>query len=269
MKNIISIFVALLLIGSPIAIPKQADGKLKRYNTKSAIIKYKIHTFGKIMFKKVDKHSEKTLAFVDYGAKEVQEEVATKSKDVTHTLSLLDNGVVYSVDFKKKEITKTTDAMSQIHMEQDKDMGQTGEDMLIAMGGKKVGTDEFLGYDCDVWKVPMGTMWVYDGIPLKSEMVVLGVTTFEEATSIELNVDVSDDYFKLPDFKIIDLTEEMDYSGASDGPSEESMEKMKNMSYEEYKAMMKKNDPESYENMTEEELQSSYKMMKMYSGGGK
>ena len=74
---------------------------------------------------------------MDFGAKESQEEIATKSKDVTHTLSILDNGLVYSVDFKKKEITKTTDAMSQIHMEQDKDMGKTGEDMLIAMGGKK------------------------------------------------------------------------------------------------------------------------------------
>lgn len=269
MKNIISIFVALLLIGNPIALPNQASGKLKRYNTKSAIIKYKIHTFGKIMFTKVDKHSEKTIAFIEYGAKEVQEEQSVQSKDVTHTLTLLDNGDVYVVDYKMKEITKTTDAMSQIHMEEDKDMAQTGEDMLIAMGGEKVGTDEVLGYECDIWKLSTGTMWIYDGIPLKSEMVVLGITTFEEATSVELNVSVSDDYFKLPDYKIIDMTEQMDFSDTEDGPSQEQKDKMKNMSYEEFKAMMKKNDPEEYESMSEEELQYSYKMMQMYSGGKK
>jgi len=269
MRNLITLMLAVFVFGSTLNSQAQSKGQLKRYDVKSAIVKYKIHSFGKIVFKKVDERSEKTLAFVDYGAKEVQEEVATQTKKEKHSLTILDNGVVYDVDFKKKKITKTTDAMSQMHMEEGKDMGQTGEDMLKAMGGKKVGTDEVLGYECDVWEHSTGKMWLYKGIPLKSEILILGLTTFETATSAEFNVSVSDDYFELPDYKIEDLTEQMNQMNGDDGASDEQMQDMRNMSYEEFKATMKKNDPESYEEMSEEELQTSYKMMKMYSGGGK
>ena len=266
MKIIILIAVAALFSLNGFA---KTAGELKRYEIKSGIIEYKTRTFGKVLFTKIDTRSTKTVAFSNYGAKESQDEISIDNKNKeTHTLVVLDNGVTYSVDFKKEQITKTTDAMVMMHMEQNKDMGQTGEEMLIAMGAKKTGTGEVLGYECDIWEVSGGKQWMYKGVVLKIEMVVMGITTLEEATSIKFNVAVAKKYFDLPDFEIIDLTEnEMDYSDADDGPSQEEKEKMKNMTYEEFKAMIKRNDPEGYKEMTEEELQSAYKMMKMYGGG--
>ncbi len=54
-------------------------------------------------------------------------------------------------------------------------MKQTGKEMMIQMGGKKVGTDKVLGYPCDVWDLMGVKQCMYKGLPLKVESNIMGV----------------------------------------------------------------------------------------------
>ena len=73
------------------------------------------------------------------------------------------------------------------------------------MGGKKTGTDNVLGYTCDVWEM-MGTkQCMYKGIPLRVETDIMGIKNTETATKAEFDISLSKDDFKLPDFPIYDM----------------------------------------------------------------
>ncbi len=86
-----------------------------------------------------------------------------------------------------------------------KNMKESGEAMMLKMGGKKTGTDTVLGYTCDVWNL-MGTkQCIYKGIPLKVETNMMGIKNVELATKAEFDISLSKDDFKLPDFPIYDM----------------------------------------------------------------
>ncbi len=77
--------------------------------------------------------------------------------------------------------------------------------MMKQMGGKKTGTDQVLGYNCDVWTLMGSTkQCMYKGIPLKIESNVMGIKSREIATKVEFDISLSKDDFKLPDFPIYD-----------------------------------------------------------------
>ena len=58
--------------------------------------------------------------------------------------------------------------------------------MLLSMGANKIGSDEFLGKDCDVYEMKStGTkLWVWEWITLKSETKSGGLNINLTATRI-------------------------------------------------------------------------------------
>ncbi len=252
------------------------ENKIKRYNVKSGIVKYKINIQGKVMGSEVSGSGKKELYFKDWGAKELKKE---DSKQVTkinvfghkktevnevHSIDKFDNGKSYTVDTKNKIIYLRRDpAMEMVKNFNNGDAEEVGEKMLESIGGKKIGTGKVQSYTCDIWEIPGGKQWIYKGIPLKIDMNVMGIHTVQEATEAKFNTDVPDKYFELPNYPI-----QKEESYLSDKEYEaENQEMRKNakqmakMSYEDYKKMLKQNDPEASQ-MSEQEIRASYKMMK-------
>ena len=282
MKNL-SILFSLLLAMS--GCNGNAQNKLKRYDVKSGIVEYVTTTTGKVMGSTINGSGTETLYFKDWGALELKESVlsqtttmkflgnsSTETED-SHTMVKLDNGESYSVDFNKKKIYASRDmAMDMIMANQpNADAGEVGESMLVSMGGEKTGTEKFLGYTCDVWEIMDGIQWIHKGLMLKMEMTVLGITTKTEATSVKLDASVPDANFDLPDFPVQETENFMsndDFQYDSD-EMEEGMEMMQDLSFEEYKQMVREGDPEM-KDASDEELRQSYdmmqKMLKLRSG---
>ncbi len=249
--------------------------KLKRYEVKSGEIHYSIKTNGKVMGGTVSGTGTEKLIFKDWGALEIVEEKSSTTTKINvfghqknetstvHTLNKLDNGDSYSVDFDAKVIYKNKDlAMEMTKMFQpDKDAGKVGKSMLEGMGGKKVGNETFLGYECEIWEA-MGTkQWIYKGVTLKLEANVMGITTSKEATSAKFNISIPNTAFDLPDFPVTKMEGFMgseDFDASMDD-SDQYIDAMKNMTFEQWKQEVK-DDPE-IQQMTEEELKEAYEMI--------
>ncbi len=225
------LFIALLLV----FVSSQAlYAKMKRYEVKSGMVTYTITGGGNIMGIKNEAHGHKTLYFDAYGNVEVQETEETATTmgrtEKRHRLVKIENGMVYSVDFKQKVITKQD--MSQ--MIQGKDMSKMGKEMLEEMGGKKVGNGEVLGFSCKIWEV-MGTkIWMHKGVTLKIESNVMGMIHKEEATEVKFGTSIPSDKLKLPDYPIQSMEEMIQHQMSQPGrgghqPSPEEIKQMQEM----------------------------------------
>ncbi len=250
--------------------------ELKRYEIKSGILEYKTTTSGKVMGSVVKGSGTSSLYFKNWGAVELKKEdskttthinvFGQKKTEVSevHTINKLDNGKSFNVDMKNKIITLRRDpAMEMIKTFGKGDAATTGKKMLEAMGGKIIGKEKFLGYDCDVWEIPGGKQWMYKGIPLKLEMTVMGIKTINEATSAKFNINVSDKYFKLPDYPI---KEEEGYLNDDEYKSEQAemqknIKRFEKMSFDEWKKTVTAEDAEM-KNKSDEELRQIFKMSK-------
>ncbi len=192
-----------------------SGSQMAMYDVKSAKIEYGIKGSGEIMGSKMQTVGKKRVIFDDNGAKNLTEEnkiekqtiMGQKKTTKSHTMTYMKNGMVYHVNFDKKQIMRMGNmgAGMAMLMGGGQNMKQSGEDMMKQMGGKKIGTDKVLGYSCDVWNL-MGTkQCMYKGIPLRVETNVMGMKNTEIATKAEFDLSLSKDDFKLPDFPIYDM----------------------------------------------------------------
>lgn len=273
MKNLSIIFLLLFAITS---YNGSSQNKLKRYDVKSGIVEYVTSTSGKMMGSTISGSGTGKLFFKDWGAVELKEEQSSQTTTIkifgrgktktesTHTINKLDNGESYLVDFEKKQIYANRDmAMDMTKAFQpDADAGEVGKSMLESMGGKKVGNEKFLGYNCEVWELAGGKQWIYKGVMLKLEMTTLGITTITEAKTADFEGSVPDNYFKLPDFPIQKeegFSDNEEYKNDMED-MDANMARMSKMSYAEWKKMALENN-EDLQNMSEMELRQTYDMM--------
>jgi hypothetical protein len=250
---------------------------IKRYMVKSGIVKYKTTIKGKMMGSTIDGSGTEELYFRDWGALELKKNdskqvthiniFGQKKTEVeeTHTIDKLDNGKSYSVDTKNKIIyVKRDPAIEMVKNFGDGDVADVSKKMLESMGGKKVGNEKVMGYNCEVWEIPGGKQWIYKGIPLKFEMTMMGITTTTVATEAKFDVNVPDKYFELPDYPIQEMEgfQSDEAYEADQKEMKKNAQQMKKMTFEEYKKMVKQSDPETFKNTSEEELKMGYEMMK-------
>ena len=209
--------------------------KTKRYEVESGMVTYTITGSGNIMGMKRETHGHKTLYFEDYGNVEVQETEETTTAmgrtNQLHRLVKIQDGMIYSVDYKQKMITKQD--MSQLI--NGKDMSKMGKEMLKEMGGKKVGEGKVLGFSCEIWEA-MGTnkMWIYKGVTLKTEINIMGMIQKEEATEVKFGISIPSDKLKLPDYPTQSMEEMIQHQMSKPGrgghqPSPEEMKQMQKM----------------------------------------
>jgi len=270
----LSILLSLVVI--LVSCNGNSQNKLKRYNIKSGIVKYTTTISGKVMGSTINGSGTESVYFKDWGAVELKEEQSTQTstmkffgkvkteKTSTHTINKLDNGESYVVDFDKKQIFLGRDmAMDMTKaFHPNADAGDVGKSMLESMGGKKIGTESILGYNCDVWDIKGAKQWMYKGIVLKMDITVFGIRTLTEATSAKFNITVADSNFKLPDFPIQKeegFMNNQEFEDEMDATNED-MEKLSNLSFKEWKKLATEDDPEMQE-MSDEELRETYDMI--------
>jgi len=275
--------ILLSLIVALVSCNGNSQNKLKRYDVKSGIVKYTTTISGKVLGGTITGSGTESLYFKDWGAIELKEKVSKQTTTMkffgrkkiettsTHVINKLDNGESYQADFDKKIIYLSRDVAMDMMKQSNTDAGEAGKSMLESMGGKKVGNETYQGYNCEVWEILNGKQWLYKGVMLKIDMKVLGIRTVTEATSAKFNVSVGDSNFKLPDFPIQKMEGYMnndEFNGEMD-EMDANMDKIQNLSFEEWKKMATENDQEMSQ-MSDKELHQTYemiqKMIKMRKG---
>lgn len=202
MKRILVFLTAIVY--STISIAQKQE--YKQFAVKSGYVEYELsgNTTG-----------TKKFWWDDYGAKSRTEIKSTttikifgrSSKEEQNSISITDGTTNYAWDLIKDTAYKTTnEEYVDMGKELTKDMTeaeieQMGQDIIDALGGERLGTETILGKKCEVLKVMMAKVWIYKGIPLKSEARMLGISSSEEAVELMENIIVPNQTF-IPDLKI-------------------------------------------------------------------
>ncbi len=263
MKKLILTAACLMFAGA--FITAQTTHVEKRYETES----------GKVVYDVVSPEGKgtKTLYFDDYGLKESVHTVLKKRKKaVKDELVLLNKGKAYSVDLLDNTAQDISASFDMAQRISGKNMSATGKEMLEQMGGTKTGNETYLGKNCEVWEVKMmgsTKMLIYKGVPLKTESRMMGIKSSEIARSFDEGISVPDSRFQLPaGVKVKEMPKEMmnpygnmETDEGMTKEDKEMMERVKNMSYDEFRKMVKKEDPDA----TDEEIKQVYEMMKQIS----
>ncbi len=208
MKPIKLLTTLLLLVLTTSAL--SAEGK--RYHIKSGIVEYSISGGGSIMGIKSETKGTEKLIFKDWGNVELHLEKSSsttmgRTTTVDH-ITKIENGKVYNVESDEKVIIELSPAM--LAQSQNKDMTKTGKDLMISMGGKKVGDGKVLGYNCEIWELMGSRTWIYKGVPLKTEANIMGMIHNNIATKAKFNISIPDSKFKLPNYPIKTMDQMMD-----------------------------------------------------------
>jgi len=156
------------------------------------------------------------LYFVNYGVKEakytnmVMEMFGMKQK--TEQVVYLDGYDQYTYDPTNNTGTKTENTMlkQMVESSESNDLGEVGKKMFISMGGEMIREEVFLGKKCEVWEVKsMGTtVWLWNYIPLKTVVDMMGMKISYIATEIQTNINIPRDKIDVPediDFKEFDM----------------------------------------------------------------
>lgn len=166
----------------------------KRYSVKSGIIKFEYagaRTGTEIMY--FDKYGLREAKYTDV-------EINNKGeKQEDHKLELIKDNFTYKIDLAANTGIKIKTPFTKDMIGQDMTK-EHGESMMEEMGGKKVGTGEILGKECEIWEMKsFGTKtWVHKGIILKTESDFMGMKYSVVATDIQFDVDVPEEKFELP-----------------------------------------------------------------------
>ena len=166
----------------------------KRYQFKSGKVVYKMSGI---------QTGTETLYFDDYGRKEVHfnksviDMMGVKQKSNTQTI--MEGKFIYTIDLEKNTGQKMENPLYEMFSDED-DLQKVGEDIMKKMGGKKVGTETLNGKECEIWEVQKmgGKIWVWNSLAIRTVVNMMGMNITQEAESIETDIDVSPDLFKIP-----------------------------------------------------------------------
>lgn len=197
MKKII--LVAALLMSMAISI--NAQNSKGMYAIKSGYIKYELtgSTTG-----------TKELWWDNYGKKNcelIKSETVTKvfgitEKNKQHSLKITNKNIVYMIDYINNKNTKSeipyyasqsfADNMTEAEQE------KLAEDILNNLGGKRLGKEKVLNYNCEKISLFGVITWVYKGVTIKSTAKIMGIENNEIATTFKPNIKLSDSKFNPP-----------------------------------------------------------------------
>jgi hypothetical protein len=170
----------------------------KRYGIKSGVIEYIITG---------SQEGTKTLYFDSWGMRQAEYTRSVLSVGgFTKSLNLvniIDGEFQYMINIDQNSGTKTRNPIlkSIEQLKDQKGFNEFGEQMLLSMGANKIGSESFLGKDCDVYEMKStGTkIWVWEWLTLKSETKSGGININLTSTRINEGGSVSDEKFKIPE----------------------------------------------------------------------
>lgn len=170
----------------------------KRYGVKSGIIEYDLSGV---------QEGTKTLYFDDWGMRQAEYtrsviSVSGYTKAV-NLVTIIDGEYQYTINLDQKTGTKTRNPIikEMESLKYEKGFNEFGEQMILKMGAEKIGSDSFLGKDCDVYEIKNSNtkLWVWKWIILKSEIKSGRIDIGTTATKIQTDVQIPSAKFALPE----------------------------------------------------------------------
>lgn len=222
MKNLIKGILVFILITSCSSSddPIDADASdFKRYLVKSGQVDYEITISGSVLNSTFKGNGTAVVYFKNWGNLELNEEKRTTTTttvlmtgqtivdtDVHHEINKLENLFSYVVDIKNKKIYKSEDSLlALVKSLPDYDPKKVAEQIMIQNGGKKLGNENYMNYDCEVWQFLGSKTWVYKGVTLKIITDLAGMHIEKKATKVVFDVVIDESKFNLPNYKIIEM----------------------------------------------------------------
>lgn len=196
--------------------------------------------------------------------------IEKKGKKIKENTGIITIGpFTTTIDFIDKQAVEMENPLLLFTANKDRDWQKTGENILIKTGFEKKGKEKILGKECNLWVNGKDKLWIWKGLMLKVE----SRSGTETATSVEINVPIPEDRFRVPedielesvnsDELFPDITaEEFEKDYAKSKEEEDKMlDMIEDMNYPEFKAYVKKEDP----TMTDNEIQQAYLYLKQKS----
>jgi len=224
----------------------------KKYRFESAIVEYEL-----------DGSDEGTkTVYVDMGGYKMAEYATIrKKKSEEKEGHILIGADMITIDFENKSAVKMHNPMAYLLADPYRDWEKTAERILVKLGFEKTGKEDILGRECDIWKQGRHSLWVWDGLTLKS---VDGKNT-EVAVSVSIDEAVMPEVFEAPEgFEYEEISARDMFPDVSEGEieddemSEEEMnqllDEIETMSYSEYKYKVLEEEP----NADEDEIKQAY-----------
>lgn len=169
----------------------------KRYGVKSAVVEYAITG---------SQSGTKTLYFDDWGMKQAEYtnsvlQIAGFSKNL-NLINIIKDDSNYIIDLERKTGTKTKNPIKKLiaELKDQKSFGEFGEQILLKSGAMKIGREDFLDKECDIYEIAgSGTrIWIWKWIPLKTITKTGGIEINTVAKKIEVNTNIPVEKFELP-----------------------------------------------------------------------
>jgi hypothetical protein len=179
----------------------KASGKTdftKRYGVKSAIVEYAVTG---------SQSGTKTLYFDNWGMRQAEYtntvlQIGNFNKNI-NILNVIKEDSNYIVDLERNTGTKTKNPVKKLiaELQNQKSFGEFGEQILLKSGAMKIGREEFLDKECDIYEIKnAGTIiWIWKWIPLKTITKTGGIEINSVAKKIEVDVSIPDDKFNIPE----------------------------------------------------------------------
>ena len=178
------------------------SGLPKRYLVESGVVEYEMSGMQK---------GTETIYFDHWGwreAKYTNSEISVAGiSRKENKFTIMDGEWIYNIDLERHTGTKTKNPMLQQFIEaaKGKSLTEVGEEMMRRMGGEKTGSDTVAGQPCDIWVVKqMGSRsCVWNGVALRTEVIMGGMQITSSATRFQANAAVPAEKFAIPgDVKI-------------------------------------------------------------------
>ena len=173
----------------------QSDTLLDRYPIKSGMIKYQYAGRANCI---------EVIFFDDYG--ELYYDLKTtssteKGKVISRSkvkIQRQDTVIMYSTENNTASMHLVSELTSKLKH------NIISNEILRDMGYSMSGYEEISGVICDKYSGENGTMWIWNNIILKSEMIIMDISVKMEAIEVLTGVEVADSKFKLPkNYKLI------------------------------------------------------------------
>jgi hypothetical protein len=192
----------MLTISLAVAFQVMAQQAAKTYAVKSGKIEYKLSG---------STNGTKTIYFDNYGNKYFEHEKSVTETKIfgitdrskTDKITIINNNHFWTIDHIDKkyyegEMPYTGLAKQMAEGMTDAEIKELSNNILASFGGKQLGTEKILGYNCEKIEIMGSLIWVYKGISLKTKTDVMGVVVNENAVSFNENINISAGKFKAP-----------------------------------------------------------------------
>ena len=145
-----------------------------------------------------------TLEFKDWGRRSaIRTQSIVSVMGMTQTMNdliITDGRWVYTIDLATGTAIKIENpVLKELKSRRNASMIQTGRDIMIALGGKEIGTDTILGKTCVLWEnhQMMSTSCVWKGLPLQTTSGISGMEMTQTAVVIQIG-SIPDSHVSVP-----------------------------------------------------------------------